>query len=108
MTQKSRPAKRRKYVECQERCNTAHNYQTPEIFHWSAGLDHVVFIRSYYLCSHMKTTTRANDQASIETLSPAIETDPAVAERANAWIECMVAVGRSGMSGVAAGAAPCC
>lgn len=68
----------------------------------SAGIDDVEFIRPCNLCPHMKKITLANIQASLETLSPAVEIAPAVAERARAAVERMLAVGRSQMTEVAA------
>ncbi len=60
----------------------------------SAGIDDVEFIRPCNLCPHMKKITLANIQASLESLEPAVEIDPAVAERARASVERMLAVGR--------------
>ena len=68
----------------------------------SAGVDDVEFIRPCNLCPHMKKITLANIQASLETLSPAVEIDPAVADRARASVERMLDVGRSRMTEVAA------
>ena len=68
----------------------------------SAGIDDVEFIRPCNLCPHMKKITLANIQASLETLSPAVEIDPAVADRARAAVERMLDVGRSTMTEVAA------
>jgi quinolinate synthase len=68
----------------------------------SAGIDDVEFIRPCNLCPHMKKITLANIQASLETLSPAVEIDPAVADRARAAVERMLDVGRSKMTEVAA------
>jgi len=68
----------------------------------SAGIDDVEFIRPCNLCPHMKKITLANIQASLESLSPAVEIDPDVADRARAAVERMLDVGRSQMTGVAA------
>lgn len=68
----------------------------------SADIDDVEFIRPCNLCPHMKKITLANILASLETLSPAIEIDPAVADRARAAVERMLAVGRSDLTEVAA------
>ena len=68
----------------------------------SAGIDDVEFIRPCNLCPHMKKITLANIRASLETLSPAVEIDPAVADRARAAVERMLDVGRSRMTEVAA------
>lgn len=68
----------------------------------SAGVDDVEFIRPCNLCPHMKKITLANIQAALETLSPAVEIDAAVAGRARASVERMLAVGRSQMTEVAA------
>ena len=68
----------------------------------SAGVDDVEFIRPCNLCPHMKKITLANIQAALETLSPAVEIDAAIAERARASVERMLAVGRSQLTEVAA------
>ena len=68
----------------------------------SAGIDDVEFIRPCNLCPHMKKITLANIRASLETLSPAVKIDPAVADRARAAVERMLDVGRSRMTEVAA------
>ncbi len=68
----------------------------------SAGIEDVEFIRPCNLCPHMKKITLANIRASLETLAPAVEIDPAVADRARAAVETMLAVGRSKMTEVAA------
>ena len=68
----------------------------------SAGIDDVEFIRPCNLCPHMKKITLANIQTALETLSPAVEIDPAVAERARSAVERMLSVGRSSMTEVAA------
>ncbi len=68
----------------------------------SAGIDDVDFIRPCNLCPHMKRITLANIRASLETLTPAVEIDPDVADRARAAVERMLDVGRSRMTEVAA------
>jgi len=68
----------------------------------SAGIRDVEFIRPCNLCPHMKKITLAKIHASLETLSPAVEIDPAVAVRARAAVERMLDVGRSQMTEVAA------
>lgn len=68
----------------------------------SATVDDVEFIRPCNLCPHMKRITLAKIQESLETLTPAVEIDPAVAERARASVERMLTVGRSKMTKVAA------
>jgi quinolinate synthase len=50
----------------------------------------------------MKKISLANIQSSLETLSPAVEIDPAIADRARAAVERMLDVGRSKMTEVAA------
>jgi quinolinate synthase len=42
----------------------------------------------------MKRITLANIQHSLETLNPAVEIDPVVADRARAAVERMLAIGR--------------
>jgi quinolinate synthase len=59
----------------------------------AAGIDDIEFIRPCNLCPHMKRITLANIQQSLETLEPAVEIDPLVAERARAAVERMLAVG---------------
>jgi len=68
----------------------------------SAGVDDVEFIRPCNLCPHMKKITLANIRESLETLSPAVEIEPAIAVRARAAVERMLDVGRSKMTEVAA------
>ena len=68
----------------------------------SAGVDDVEFIRPCNLCPHMKKITLANIRESLETLSPSVEIDPAIAVRARAAVERMLDVGRSKMTEVAA------
>ena len=68
----------------------------------AAGIDDVEFIRPCNLCPHMKKITLAKIRRSLETLTPAVEIDPDVAERARAAVERMLEVGRSRMTEVAA------
>jgi quinolinate synthase len=64
----------------------------------SAGIHDVEFIRPCNLCPHMKKITLAKIQASLETLSPAVQIDAAVADRARASVERMLDVGRSNLT----------
>jgi len=50
----------------------------------------------------MKKITLANIRASLESLGPAVEIDPDVADRARAAVERMLDVGRSQITDVAA------
>lgn len=59
----------------------------------AADIHDVEFIRPCNLCPHMKRITLANIQQSLETLSPAVEIDASVAERARSAVEKMLAVG---------------
>ena len=68
----------------------------------AASVDDVEFIRPCNLCPHMKRITLAKIYSSLETLSPAIEIDPAVAARARTSVERMLSIGRSSMTEVAA------
>ena len=68
----------------------------------SVGIDDVEFIRPCNLCPHMKKITLMNIRASLETLSPTVEINPAIAGRARASVERMLEVGRSKMTEVAA------
>ena len=58
----------------------------------AAGMDDVEFVRPCNLCPHMKRITLANIHQSLETLAPAVEIDPAVADRARVAVERMLAV----------------
>ena len=60
----------------------------------AADIHDVEFIRPCNLCPHMKRITLENIQRSLETLEPAVEIDPSVAERARAAVERMLAVGK--------------
>jgi len=77
-----RPAKVLMVTECSMSDNIA------------ADIHDVEFIRPCNLCPHMKRITLANILGSLETLEPAVEIDPAVAERARAAVERMLAVGK--------------
>ena len=55
----------------------------------------VEFIRPCNLCPHMKRITLANILQSLQTLAPAIDVAPDVAERARRSMERMLAVGRT-------------
>jgi quinolinate synthase len=79
---KRRPSKVLMVTECSMSDNIA------------AEVNDVEFIRPCNLCPHMKRITLANIQASLETLEPAVHVDPAVADRARAAVERMLAVGR--------------
>jgi quinolinate synthase len=54
------------------------------------------FVRPCNLCPHMKRNTLAAIRHSLETLTHEVTVDPAVAERARAAVDRMLAVGRSG------------
>jgi len=60
----------------------------------AAEISDVEFVRPCNLCPHMKRITLENICSSLETLQPRVEVDPAVAERARASVERMLAVGR--------------
>ncbi len=78
----NRPAKVLLVTECSMSDNIA------------AEIHDVEFIRPCNLCPHMKRITLANIQTSLETLSPAVEIDPVVADKARAAVERMLAIGR--------------
>ncbi|MBU2676464.1 MAG: quinolinate synthase NadA [Gammaproteobacteria bacterium] len=59
----------------------------------AADIHDVEFIRPCNLCPHMKKITLENIQRSLETLQPAVEIDPRVAEKARAAVERMLEVG---------------
>ena len=77
-----RPAKVLMVTECSMSDNIA------------ADIHDVEFIRPCNLCPHMKRITLANIQRSLETLQPAVEIDPTVADKARAAVERMLAVGK--------------
>jgi quinolinate synthase len=54
------------------------------------------FVRPCNLCPHMKRNTLAAIRHSLETLTHEVTVDPAVAERARAAVDRMLALGRSG------------
>jgi len=54
----------------------------------------VEFVRPCNLCPHMKRITLTNIRDSLRSLAPAVEIDPAVAERARRSVERMIAVGK--------------
>jgi len=54
----------------------------------------VDFVRPCNLCPHMKRITLPKILTALETLQPRVEVDPAVAGRARAAVERMLAVGR--------------
>ena len=58
----------------------------------SADVTDVEFIRPCNLCPHMKRITLANIAESLENLAPKVAIDPAVADRARAAVERMLAV----------------
>ena len=78
----NRPAKVLLVTECSMSDNIA------------ADIHDVEFIRPCNLCPHMKRITLANIQHSLETLNPAVEIDPVVADRARAAVERMLEIGR--------------
>ncbi len=78
----NRPAKVLLVTECSMSDNIA------------ADIHDVEFIRPCNLCPHMKRITLANIQESLETLKPAVEIDPVVADKARAAVERMLAIGR--------------
>jgi len=53
----------------------------------------VEFVRPCNLCPHMKQVTLENIMTSLQTLSPTVEIDPKVAERARISVERMLEVG---------------
>jgi quinolinate synthase len=57
----------------------------------AADVTDVEFIRPCNLCPHMKRITLANIHASLETLQPRVEIDPAIAEKARLAVERMLA-----------------
>lgn len=60
----------------------------------AAEVSDVEFVRPCNLCPHMKRITLEKICTSLETLQPRVVVDPAVAERARAAVERMLAVGR--------------
>lgn len=78
----NRPAKVLLVTECSMSDNIA------------VDIHDVEFIRPCNLCPHMKRITLASIQRSLETLNPAVEIDPVVADKARAAVERMLAIGR--------------
>ncbi len=60
----------------------------------AAELPDVEFVRPCNLCPHMKRITLPKILKALQTMSPQVEVDPAVAERARRAVERMLAVGR--------------
>ena len=60
----------------------------------AAELPDVEFVRPCNLCPHMKRITLPKILKALQTMSPRVEVDPAVAERARLAVERMLAVGR--------------
>jgi len=58
----------------------------------AAEVRDVEFIRPCNLCPHMKRITLPKILESLQTLAPAVEVDPAIAGRARAAVEAMLAV----------------
>ena len=54
----------------------------------------VEFVRPCNLCPHMKKISLANIAASLESLEPRVEIDPAMAERARGAVERMLELSR--------------
>jgi quinolinate synthase len=79
-------AKRPKRVLMVTECSMSDNV--------AADINDVEFIRPCNLCPHMKKITLANIYASLQTLEPRVEIDPAVAGKARLAVERMLAVGR--------------
>jgi len=78
---RERPAQVLMVTECSMSDNVA--VELPEID----------FVRPCNLCPHMKRITLPKIRRALETLSPAVELDPAVAARARVAVERMLAVG---------------
>ena len=53
----------------------------------------VDFVRPCNLCPHMKRITLPKILAALTDLSPAVEVDPEIAERARVTVERMLAIG---------------
>ncbi|MGY9006579.1 MAG: quinolinate synthase NadA, partial [Alphaproteobacteria bacterium] len=58
----------------------------------AAMVSDVEFIRPCNLCPHMKRITLANIQQALETLTPRVEIDPAIATRARRAVERMLEI----------------
>jgi quinolinate synthase len=59
----------------------------------AAEYPEVEFVRPCNLCPHMKQVTLENILSSLQTMSPTVEIDPAVAERARVSVQRMLEVG---------------
>jgi quinolinate synthase len=57
----------------------------------AAEIEDVEFVRPCNLCPHMKRISLANICESLRTLSPCVEIDPSVADRARRAVERMLA-----------------
>jgi quinolinate synthase len=60
----------------------------------AAEIPDVEFVRPCNLCPHMKRITLDKIHSALVTLSPRVEVDPAIADRARKSVERMLAVGR--------------
>ena len=60
----------------------------------AAEFDDVEFIRPCNLCPHMKRITLANIEAALRSLTPQVNIDPVVADRARVAVERMLSVGQ--------------
>ena len=78
---KNRPKRVLMVTECSMSDNVAADYPDVE------------FVRPCNLCPHMKKITLPKILESLETLSPAVEIDPAVAARARRSVERMLEIG---------------
>jgi quinolinate synthase len=58
----------------------------------SVGHPNVSFVRPCNLCPHMKRITLPNIRHALETMTQEVRIDPALAERARASVERMLAV----------------
>jgi quinolinate synthase len=77
---KNRPNRVLMVTECSMSDNIAAEYPDVE------------FVRPCNLCPHMKQVTLENIMTSLQTLSPTVEIDPTVAERARVSVERMLEV----------------
>jgi len=53
----------------------------------------VEFVRPCNLCPHMKKITLENILSSLQTMSPTVEIDPAIADRARVSVQRMLEIG---------------
>ena len=60
----------------------------------AAELPDVEFVRPCNLCPHMKRITLPKILTALQTMSPQVEVDPAIAAQARTAVERMLAVGR--------------